>query len=63
MSAVEAPPRPAEKLASRASDCPLCLVRIEKGDPIKPTIPALGWAHSECADDYFEVYPPEAEAA
>jgi hypothetical protein len=51
-------PRPAEALARRGSDCPLCPRPIEKGDPIKKLSDALGWGHAECADDYFEVYPP-----
>ncbi|HET7588568.1 MAG TPA: hypothetical protein VFK14_00060 [Solirubrobacterales bacterium] len=59
MSAVAAPPRQPEKLASHASDCPLCPAPIDKGDPIKLTMVSLGWAHTECANDYFEVYPPD----
>jgi hypothetical protein len=35
----------------------LCPVPIEVGDPIRRTTLALGWAHTGCAQDYFEVYP------
>jgi hypothetical protein len=57
---VAVPTRPAEKLASRREPCPLCPHAIEKGDPIRPTTAALGWAHTECAEDYFDVYPEHA---
>lgn len=54
---VAAPTRQAEALAKRPGDCPLCPMPIEAGDPIRPVTTALGWAHSSCADDYFDVYP------
>jgi hypothetical protein len=63
VTVMAAPPRPAEALATRESDCPLCPHPIHKGDPIKPTTLALGWAHTGCANDFFEVYPPEEKAA
>jgi hypothetical protein len=63
MTAVAERTRTPEKLASRQSPCPLCPDLIEKGDPIKLTTPALGWAHAGCADDYFEVYPQDEETS
>lgn len=54
---VAAPARTAEALAHRPSDCPLCPNPIQKGDPIRLTTAALGWAHASCAEDYFDVYP------
>jgi hypothetical protein len=54
---VAAPPRPTEALANRESRCPLCSAPIHRGDPIRPVTKALGWAHTDCSVEYFEVYP------
>lgn len=54
---VALPTRPAEALAKREGTCPLCSAPIHCGDAIRSTTPALGWAHTGCAQDYFEVYP------
>jgi hypothetical protein len=63
VSPVTAPARPIETLAHRESGCPLCLDPIHRGDPIRPTTKALGWVHTRCAKEFFEVYPEKAEEA
>lgn len=50
-----------ERLASRREPCPMCRETVDIGDPIKLTTPPLGWAHADCAEDYFEAYPENRE--